>query len=116
MTFSVSQKQLETVKANLNNSKQLKETFNILVIISKLFYSLNYQVRSLGVLLRAKDRDMTFKDFLLRKMYHWSMKAMTSVLTGIKKKYLQKFQFERFDYTHLEMNSFCISLFHRNFA
>ena len=115
MTFSVSQKQLETVKANLNNSKQLKETFNILVIISKLFYSLNYQVRSLGVLLRAKDRD-DFQGFLLRKMYHWSMKAITSVLTGIKKKYLQKFQFEKFDYTHLEMNSFCISKFHRNFA
>ncbi|XP_065062318.1 exportin-2-like [Rhopilema esculentum] len=37
------EKQLETVKANLNNAKQLKETFNILVIISKLFYSLNYQ-------------------------------------------------------------------------
>eukprot|EP00112_Aurelia_sp_Birch-Aquarium-sp1_P013550 Seg2879.1 transcript_id=Seg2879.1/GoldUCD/mRNA.D3Y31 product=Exportin-2 protein_id=Seg2879.1/GoldUCD/D3Y31 len=37
------EKQMAKVKAELNDAKRLKETFEILVIICKLFYSLNYQ-------------------------------------------------------------------------
>ena len=45
------------VKAELNDAKRLRETFEILVIICKLFYSLNYQVSKVefAIELFAKD-------------------------------------------------------------
>ena len=38
------QRQMTNVSSQINDANKLKETFDVLVLICKLFYSLNYQV------------------------------------------------------------------------